>query len=293
MDVGFVGLGNMGAAMARNLLKAGHALRIWNRTARTGDDLVAAGAIRVATPGEAFAGDAVVTMLADDDAVRAVVIDSGALDASAPGLVHAGMSTISVDLSRHLAALHQGRGLAYVAAPVFGRPDAAAAAKLNILAAGEDEAIGRLRPLFEAMGQRVWPLGPEPSQANAVKLAGNLMIAAAIETMGEATALARAHGVAPADFLAILTSTLFASPVFEGYGASIAAARYEPAGFKLRLGLKDVRLALQAADAVNVPLPFGSAIRDGLLEAMATGDGDKDWSALAEVSHRRAGLPAR
>ncbi len=290
MDVGFIGLGNMGAAMARKLIGAGHRLKVWNRSPAAAQALEAAGATRVASPGEAFAGDAVITMLADDDALRGVVIDSGALDKAPRGLVHASMSTISVSLAEDLAARHRQAGMAYVAAPVFGRPDAAEAGKLNILAAGDEAAIDRLQPLLDVMGQKTWRLGAEPQRANAAKLAGNLMIACAIEAMGEAAALGRAYGVAPSDLLDILTSTLFASQVYKGYGGSIAEARYEPAGFKLRLGLKDVRLALQAAEAKNVPLASASAIRDNLLEAMAAGDGDKDWSALAEVSSRRGGL---
>ncbi len=292
MDVGFIGLGNMGAAMARNLLKAGHRLTVWNRSPNAAQALEAAGATRATSPGEVFAGDAVITMLADDDALRGVVIESGALDRARRGLVHASMSTISVSLAEDLAARHRQCGVAYVAAPVFGRPDAAEAGKLNILAAGDETAIDRLQPLFDAMGQKTWRLGAEPQRANAAKLAGNLMIACAIEAMGEASALGLAYGVPPSDLLDMLTSTLFASPVYKGYGASIAEARYEPAGFRfrLRLGLKDVRLALQAAEAKNVPLASASVIRDNLLEAMAAGNGDKDWSALAEVSFRRAGL---
>ena len=290
MDVGFIGLGSMGGAMARRLVGAGHRLKVWNRSPAAAQALETAGATRVASPGEAFTGDAVVTMLADDDALREVMIGAAALDRAPRGLVHASMSTISVALAEDLAARHRQRGISYVAAPVFGRPDAAEAGKLNILAAGDEAAIDRLQPLLDVMGQRTWRLGAEPQRANACKLAGNLMIACAIEAMGEAAALGRAYGVAPSDLLDILTGTLFASPVYKGYGGSISAARYEPAGFKLRLGLKDVRLALQAAEAKNVPLASASAIRDNLLEAMAAGDGDKDWSALAEVSSRRAGL---
>ncbi len=290
MDVGFIGLGSMGKAMASNLIKAGHALRVWNRSPEPANDLVAAGARALNHPAEAFAGDAVITMLADDDAVRDVVLREGVLDAAAKHMVHVNMATISVALAQELVAIHKKRGLAYVAAPVFGVPEAARAAKLNILAAGEEAAVSRVQPLFDAMGQKTWPLGPEPHRANAVKLAGNLMIGAAVEAMGEATALGRAHGVSSADLLDILTKTLFPGPVYQRYGASIAAGTYEPAAFKLRLGLKDVRLALQAGDATHVPLPFGSVLRDNLLAAVAQGDGEKDWSALADVAHRRAGL---
>ena len=290
MDVGFIGLGLMGQAMALNLVKAGHSLRVWNRSPEAAEPLVAAGAKRVASPKEAFAGEAVITMLADDAALRAVVLADGVLDAAPGSLLHVSMSTISVALVHELVERHREHGVAYVAAPVFGRPEVAAAAKLNIVAAGDAGALARVQPLFDAMGQKTWPLGAEPQRANAVKLAGNLMIVAAIEAMGEATALGRAYGVGSADLLDILTNTLFPSPVYKGYGAAIAADRYEPAAFKLRLGLKDVRLALQAGDAANVPLPFGSLLRDNLLSALAQGDGDKDLAALADVAHRRAGL---
>ena len=290
MDIGFIGLGQMGQAMALNLVKAGHSLRVWNRSPEAAHSLAAAGATHVASPRAAFAGDAVVTMLADDAALRTVVLGDGVLDAAPKTLVHVSMSTISVALVHELVERHRERGLAYVAAPVFGRPDVAAAAKLNIVAAGDAAAMARVQPLFDAMGQKTWPLGAEPPRANAVKLAGNLMIAAAIEAMGEATALGRAYGVSSADLLDILTNTLFPSPVYKGYGAAIAADRYEPAAFKLRLGLKDVRLALDAGDAANVALPFGSVLRDTLLSAVAQGDGDKDLAALADVAHRRAGL---
>ncbi len=290
MDVGFIGLGGMGRAMAANLIKAGHSLKVWNRSPQAAKDLVAAGATAAQTPAEAFASDAVITMLADDAAVRETILHQGALDGARDGMVHVSMATISVALAQELAAFHKQRGIAYVAAPVFGRPEAAQAAMLNIVAAGEGAALARVQPLFDAMGQKTWPLGAEPHRANAVKLAGNFMIAAAIEAMGEATALGRAHGVSSADLLDILTNTLFASPVYKGYGAQIAAARYEPAGFKLRLGLKDVRLGLEAGDAAHVPMPFGSVLRDNFLAAVAQGDGEKDWSALADVAHRRAGL---
>ncbi len=288
MDVGFIGLGEMGRAMAANLLKAGHRVRAWNRS--PGAARALGGAVAVAEAGEAFAGDAVVTMLADDAAVRAVVLDGGLLDRAPENLVHVMMATISVALARELDERHRARGIAFVSAPVFGRPDAAAAAKLNILAAGDDSAVARVEPLFDAMGQKTWRLGAEPHRAAVVKIAGNTMIAAAIEAMGEATALARAYGVQPADILDILTTTMFASPVYQGYGRHIATGTFEPAGFRLRLGLKDVRLALQAGDEAGVPLPFASVLRDNLLEAVARGDGDKDWAALARVVHRRAGL---
>jgi len=290
MDIGFVGLGGMGRAMALNLLRSGFAVRVWNRSPDAVQELAGEGARAVTTPAEAFRGDAVISMLADDAAVRAVVLVSGALDSAPKGLVHVNMATISAQLAAELVEAHRARGLSYVAAPVFGRPDAAAAAKLQIIVAGDPAVVAKIQPLLEAMGQKVWPVGDEPERANVVKIAGNFMIASAIEAMGEASALVGAYGVEKAEFLDIMLNTLFAAPAYKVYGGLIAEERYEPAGFPLRLGLKDVRLALGAGDARNVPLPFGSVLRDGLLEGMAHGWSERDWSSLGEIAARRAGL---
>jgi 3-hydroxyisobutyrate dehydrogenase-like beta-hydroxyacid dehydrogenase len=290
MDIGFLGLGGMGKAMAANLVKAGHRVRVWNRSRAAVDALVAAGAVAADTPAEAFRGDAVITMLADDDATRQVVIAGGLIDQATAATVHVNMATVSVALARELTALHAARGVPYVAAPVFGRTDVAAAGKLNIIAAGDEAAIDRVQPLLDAMGQKTWRVGPEPARANVVKIGGNFMIGCAIETMAEAVTMARGHGVTAQEFLEIMTSTLFASPVYKNYGALIANAQYEPAAFRLALGLKDVRLALAAGEAAHAPLPFGSVLRDNLLDAIAHGDADRDWAALAKVAQRRAGL---
>ncbi|MDO1527805.1 NAD(P)-dependent oxidoreductase [Fulvimonas sp. R45] len=293
MKVGFLGLGAMGGAMAANLLKAGHDVTVWNRSSAATQPLAALGAAVVREPADAARGDAVLSMLANDAAVRAVILDGGVLGAMAPGAVHANHATISVALARELAAAHARRGLGYVAAPVFGRPDVAAAGKLNILAAGAAQAIEHVRPLLEAMGSRVWPLGEAPERANAAKLAGNFMLGAAIESMAEACALVRAHGVDAAGFLELMTSTLFAAPAYQGYGRLIAENRFKPAGFALPLGYKDIALAQAAAEAVRVPLPFAGVLRDSLLEALAAGDEDVDWSVLSQVAARRARLDER
>lgn len=286
MDVGVIGLGRMGRGMAASLVRGGHRVRVWNRNPAAAEGLE--GVHPVATAAEAFAGDAAITMLADDAALRSVVVEGGLLDGAHPPGLHLSMSTISVALAQELAAIHGRAGVPYIAAPVFGRPDVAQAGALNIVAAGDPEAIARARPLLDAMGAKTWGFGPEPHRANAVKLAGNFMLVSAIEAMGEAVALAEGHGVAGADLLDLLTNTLFASPVYKGYGASIAAAHYEPPGFGLRLGAKDIGLALAAAGATGVPMPFASVLRDGLIEAISHGDGDKDLAALATVSRRRA-----
>jgi len=287
MDVGFLGLGRMGRAMAANLVEAGHTVRVWNRSAEAARGI--AGATPVATPAEAFRGDAAITMLADDAALRSVIVEGGLLDGPERPAVHVSMSTIAVALAQELAPIHERAGVAYVAAPVFGRPDAAANAALNIVAAGDEAAIARVQPLLDAMGTKTWRFGPEPYRANAVKLAGNFMLISAIEAMGEAAAFAEGHGVSAAALLDLLTNTLFASPVYKGYGALIAESRYEPPGFTMRLGAKDVRLVLAAAEAAGVPMPFAGILRDNFIDAISHGDGDKDFAALATVAARRSG----
>jgi 3-hydroxyisobutyrate dehydrogenase-like beta-hydroxyacid dehydrogenase len=293
MKVGFIGLGAMGSAMASNLLAAGHTLTVWNRSEAATEPLASLGAKVARTADRAVQGEVLCSMLANDQAVREVFLDGGLLDAMDRGTVHVNHATISVALAQQLVEEHAKRGLAYVAAPVFGRPDMAAAAKLNILVAGQPAAIERVRPLLEAMGSKLWPLGDAPERANVAKIAGNFMLASAIESMAEATALTRAHGVSAADFLEVMTNTLFAAPAYQGYGKLIAEQRFKPAGFALPLGLKDVELALTAGSAARVPLPFAGVLRDSLLEALAAGDAELDWSALALVAARRAHLDER
>ena len=293
MKIGFIGLGAMGNGIAARLIEAGHELTVWNRSRGAVDALVGKGARAAANAPEAARVDVLHTMLADDGALRAVLIDGGVLEALPRGSVHVNHATISVAFAKELAALHRERGVGYVAAPVFGRPDAAAAGKLHVLAAGDSASVARVHPLLEAIGQSLWPLGEAPERANVVKIAGNFMIASAIETMAEATALTRAHGVGARDFLDVLTGTLFAAPVFKTYATLVAERRYSPPGFALKLGYKDAGLTLAAADTEHVPMPLAGILRDGFLDAIANGDGDLDWSALAEVSARRAHLDRR
>jgi len=289
MEAGFIGLGAMGRAMVANLLKAGHRVRVWNRSRAPMDELARAGAEPVEEARLAFGG-VVISMLADDEAMREILLAQGLLETAPAGTIHVNMATISVRFAEQLAAVHHRHGVEYVSAPVFGRPDMAAAGQLNIVAAGDAAAIDRVQPLLDVIGQRTWRVGPEPRQANAVKVAGNFMIAAAIESMAEAAVMVERHGVSSADLLNLLTSTLFAAPVYQGYGALIADRRYEPAAFRLALGLKDLRLALEAADSARTPMPFASVLHDHLLEAVAQGQGEWDWAALAEVARRHAGL---
>jgi 3-hydroxyisobutyrate dehydrogenase-like beta-hydroxyacid dehydrogenase len=291
MKVGFIGVGNMGLPMARNLLRAGHSLTVHNRTPGRVEQLAADGAIVVSSPSEAARdAEVVVTMLADDQALRSVIFDQGVLEAMPPGAIHLGMSTIGVACSRQLAEAHAAAGQGYVAGPVFGRPDAAAAARLWVVAAGAAPYIEVCRPLMEAMGRAVSVVGADPWVANVVKVTGNLLIASTIEALGEAFALQRKWGVPPRAFLEVVNGALFNSPLYANYGGLIADERYEPAGFRLRLGLKDTCLALEAAGAVSVPLPLASLLRDHFLTAVANGKGDMDWAALALLAAENAGL---
>ena len=295
MKTTFIGLGGMGLPMARNLLQAGHTLTVYNRTRARAQQLEPLHAAIAGSPAAAAAGaDVLITMVGDDAALEAVMLGDGggggALAALPRGAIHLSMSTVSPALTRRLAERHRAAGQTLVAAPVFGRPDAAEARKLWIVAAGPAEAVARCRPLLDAMGQGVIPAGDDPARASVIKIAGNFLLAAAIEAMGEAFALARKHGVPPAELLEVVNGRLFRSPIYENYGNLIAAERYEPAGFKLTYGLKDVRLALAAADEATVPLPLAGLMRDRYVSAVARGWGDNDWAALARVAAADAGL---
>jgi len=290
MQLGFIGLGTMGAPMVLNLLKAGHRVRVWNRSTAPLQALAKAGAEAVETPALAAQAEVLISMLGDDTAIRSVFFDAKALDGLQAGSVHVNMSTVSVALARELAAVHAARGVDYVSAPVLGRVDVAAAGNLNILASGPAEALARVQPLFDVLGRKTWTLGDTAEVACAAKLSANLMIASAIESMAEASTLAGGYGVSRASFIDMITSTLFPVPVYQGYGKQMADDIFEPAGFKLSLGLKDVRLALEAGEAAQVPLPFASVLKDNLLDGMAHGQADQDWASLSKVSDRRAGV---
>jgi 3-hydroxyisobutyrate dehydrogenase-like beta-hydroxyacid dehydrogenase len=292
MEVGFVGLGNMGSGMARNLIKAGHRVRVWNRSPGPAEALRREGAEVATSPEEAFDGDAVITMLAADPAIREVILDRALLAGARQGLVHIVSSTISVAFAEELEATHEQAGIGYVAAPVLGRPDVAAAGELNVLVAGHPQAIARALPLLQSLGKRTWPIGDRPHLANLAKLTCNFALAAAIEAMAEAFALARRYDLDPNILMELFTGTMFAAPAYKTYGPMIVAQHFEPANFKLPLGLKDVRLALEAGEAIGAPLPFASVLRDNFVDAIGHGDADKDWSAIAAVAARRSGLGA-
>jgi 3-hydroxyisobutyrate dehydrogenase-like beta-hydroxyacid dehydrogenase len=292
MKLAFVGLGGMGCVMAENLLAEGHDLVVYNRTAARAGSLCAKGARLAPSAAEAARGrEVVVSMLANDEAVEEVTLgEDGIVSGLSENAIHMSSSTISVALSERLAIAHAGAKQGYVAAPVFGRPDAAAARKLWIVTAGAHEQVDRCAPIFEALGRGVTRLGDRAPTANLVKLAGNFIIASMLETMGEAFALTQKAGVDAQTFCDVFVNVFARSPIFEGYAKRIAAGEYEPAGFKATLGLKDVRLALAAGDAHAVPMPIASLVRDHLLSAVAQGKGDLDWSILARLAGERAGI---
>jgi 3-hydroxyisobutyrate dehydrogenase-like beta-hydroxyacid dehydrogenase len=294
MQIGFIGLGHMGQAMARRLLAAGHQVTVHNRTRQKAEALVQDGAKLAERPGDAARGEVVITMLANDEAVEAAVFEpDGVLAALARDAIHLSMSTISVALSDRLAEAHAQHQQSYVAAPVLGRPDVAEQGRLFILAAGPDKSVARCEPLFAAMAQRHFVVDAMPSRANLVKLSANFLIASMIESLGEAVALVRKAGIDPHLYIDILTSSLFAAPIYKTYGGLIADEKFDPAGFKLALGLKDIRLALAAADSHAVPMPLASLVHDHFLAGMAQGKQDLDWSALAQIAAQNAGLTRR
>jgi 3-hydroxyisobutyrate dehydrogenase-like beta-hydroxyacid dehydrogenase len=271
-------------------LAAGHALTVHNRTPAKAQALVAKGARLAATPGDAARGEVVITMLADDHALEHVVFgEHGVLAALAPGAIHLSMSTISMALAERLNAAHREKGQELISAPVFGRPEAAAAAKLFIVAAGKPESVATCAPLFDVLGQRHFVIGERAPMANLVKITGNFLIASVIEGLSEGIALVSKAGIDPARLVDILTNTLFGAPVYKTYGALIAEERFQPAGFKAELGNKDVRLALSAAEELKVPMPLASLIADRFLTLIASGGAALDWSALALVAKRDAG----
>lgn len=292
MKIGFIGLGQMGSGMAASLLKAGHEVSVYNRTAGKTEPLVRLGAKAPGRISAVSTGDAVITMLANDAAVEhAIFGESGVLESLPGHAVHVSCSTISVALSKRLAEAHEAAGQEFLAAPVFGRPDAAAAGKLIVAVAGKPAIIESCMPLFTAIGQRTFVMSERPEAANLVKLGGNFLIAAVIEALGEAFALVGKGGVDRQAYLELLTSTLFNAPVYKTYGKLIVDGKFEPAGFAALLGQKDIHLALAAADALRVPMPLAGLIRDRFLTLLALGGETLDWSAIGALAARDAGIP--
>jgi 3-hydroxyisobutyrate dehydrogenase-like beta-hydroxyacid dehydrogenase len=290
MKIGFIGLGQMGTGIAANLLKAGHELVVWNRSPEPAIALAKQGASVAQDPKGALQVDVLFSMLANDNAIQKVGLDSHLLSHAPQRLVHVNLATVSLDLARKLANAHRSRSVGYVAAPVFGRPDAAAAGKLVVVAAGSPTDVRTVRPLLESIGRRLDVVGEEPEKANIFKIAGNFMLASAIESMGEAFALVRKGGVDARVFNDVLSSTLFACTVYQGYGGAIVEERFEPAGFPVRLGMKDVRLALDAARSLSTPLPLAGLVQDHFVEAEVMGLANKDWACLGGLLAKKAGL---
>jgi 3-hydroxyisobutyrate dehydrogenase-like beta-hydroxyacid dehydrogenase len=293
MNVGFIGLGHMGAGMAANLLKAGHRVTVFNRTPAKAQALIADGATLATSIAEASRGDAVVTMLANDEAVEDVVLGrDGVIANLASGGLHVSSSTISVALSERLTEKHARKGQKFVAAPVFGRPDVAAAGRLFIVAGGDAAAIEAAGSLLEAMGQKTFVISDTPKAANLVKLSGNFLGASVIEALGEAMALIGKAGIDERQYLEFLTSTLFDAPIYRTYGSLIAHGHFTPPGFAAPLGQKDIRLVLAAAEDLRVPMPVASLLRDRFLNLLAHGGDRLDWSAIGRLPAADAGTAA-
>jgi 3-hydroxyisobutyrate dehydrogenase-like beta-hydroxyacid dehydrogenase len=290
MKTGFIGLGRMGSAMAANLLKAGHEVTVFNRSPGKLRPLLELGAHQADSVAAACRGELVITMLADDGAVTDVAFQNGGIVSILPkDAIHLSMSTISVALSKDLTLAHAQAAQRFVAAPVFGRPDAAAAAKLYIVAAGDPTAVNACKPLFDVLGQKTFPIGTTPASANLVKLSGNFLMAAAIEALGEAIALIGKADIDRQVFVDLLTSSIFNVPAYKTYGGLIAANRFEPAQFAAPLGFKDIKLALAAAENLGVPMPLGSLLHDRFLRLLGEGGERLDWAAIGSLAARDAG----
>jgi len=281
----------MGIAMAANLFKAGHDLTVYNRTTEKAQPLVSQGARLARSLADACEGEIVITMLADDPAVQNVAFqEKGILESLPGGSIHVSCSTISVALSDKLASSHPQRGQNFVSAPVFGRPEAAAAAKLFVVASGDLASLSKCQPIFDAIGQRTFRFGDKPSNANLIKLSGNFLIMSVIESLSEAFALIGKGGIDQRQYFEFLTTTLFNAPVYKTYGNLMIEKKFHPAGFVAPLALKDVRLALEAAESLRVGLPLGDIVRNRLLALLANGDESLDWSAISQMAARDAGL---
>jgi 3-hydroxyisobutyrate dehydrogenase-like beta-hydroxyacid dehydrogenase len=289
MKIGFIGLGRMGGHVAENLLKAGHSVTVWNRSPEPVAALVAKGAAQAETPQDALQGEAVFSMLSNDAVMREIGLAGPLLDKAAKGLIHVNLATISVDFAKELATAHKKAGLSYISAPVFGRPEMAASAQLVLVAGGDAAALQTMQPVFDKIGARTVPVDAA-EKANLFKIAGNFMIASELEAIGEAFALLRKGGVDPAVFHDVLSGRLFTGAVFKAYGLMILNRQYEPAGFALTLGLKDVNLARAAAEGLGVTMPTAEVLKKNYDEAIGWGWQDKDWSAIGEVSAKKAGL---
>lgn len=290
MKIGFIGLGKMGAGIAGNILKAGHELTVWNRSPAPAQALEELGARRASKPEDTMHGDALFSMLPSDAVMNALGLDGELLASARPGLIHSNCATISTAFARKLAATHEDYGLHYISSPVFGRPDAAEKAQLLVVAGGAAEHIATLKPVYGKIGRKLVVAGNEPDAANLFKIAGNFLIASTLEMLSETFALLRNGSVDPAQFHDVMANSLFAGPVFQNYGAAMISQKFEPAGFELKLGLKDVELAREAAQDLDMTMPLADLVSRHFEEAMEKGMGEKDWSAISAHIAQKAGL---
>lgn len=286
--IAVVGLGAMGTPIARNLLRAGHEVTVWNRSHGPAERLADEGAIATERLAEMFQSGTVFSMLSDDVAAEATFLESGVLEDAPADVLHVNLATVSTEFARRAAGVHADHGVGYLSAPVFGRVPVAEAGQLNVLAAGDLALVDRAQPFFDAIGSRTWRLGDRPEQANAIKLLGNYLIACAIQSLGETVDVAEKAGIDPAQVVELITGTLFPGPVYAAYGDLIAERRYQPAGFTTELGRKDVRLALEAAASVGAEPPFGAVLREVFDEAIERGHGGDDWASIAELRRTKA-----
>ena len=290
MEVGFIGLGHMGMAIAKHLLSANQSLIVWNRTKKKAEELIKAGAT-VAESVEDIVkkSEVVFSMLSDDQAIEEALLETRAFEQARKGILHVNLSTISPGFASKIASIHRKKGQKYISAPVLGRPEIAEIGQLTVVAAGDLEALPSIQPLLSSFSKKTWTLGAQAEKANIVKLANNLMLAAAVESMSEASALVSGYGLETRQLFEITNSGAFACPVYQEYGEAISNETFKPGGFSVHLGAKDIRLTLAAAEEVNVPLPTASVVRDALLEAKAMGEESGDLAVLGRVSRTRAG----
>ena len=292
MRIGFLGLGKMGAPMAQRLIAAGHELSVWNRTEGRTKPLLREGAIAAATPAEAELGaDVVITMLFDDAAHEEVLFGpNGLMDALSPGVLHISCSTISVALSERLTQEHARRGIDFVAAPVFGRPNVAEEGRLWIVAAGAEKAVARARPVLEPLSRGITVVGAEPPKAHAVKLGGNFLISAMIHSLAEAFTYSDAQGIAPEIFLETVNNALFQSPLYAAYGKVMLHPPETP-GATIELGAKDLRLLREAAASRGTQLSLAESLAEIFAEARSLGLGGEDWAVgQYRMAQRRAAV---
>ncbi len=292
MRIGFIGLGRMGQGMATRVLGGGHDLLVYNRTAGKSAELAKAGAKAAGSVAEVCRDrELVISMVADDAALEAITLGPGGVREHLPkGAVYVSMGTHSAGAIQAVDAALKEKGHAFVAAPVLGRPDAAAAGQIVIVCAGPAEALRKCEPVFSILGRKTMEAASAPEAAIAIKLANNFVLGCAVETMAEGFALVRKYGVHPQVFFDVMTEGLFAAPAYKVYGKLIVDSSYDKPGFTVKLGLKDIKLALAAAELVGVPLPSGSVVRDRLVGAIGHGDGDKDWAVLGREQARACGL---